>query len=287
VRRVTRLGYLVAVGTSLFVIESAIPLPLPFLKIGLANVATLLALLLSGPVDALIVSVVRIVIGSLLTGSFFGPSFLIALSAGLASTIVMSALRLIPLRFVGPYGLSLAGSSTHVLTQLLVVAFVFARTPVVVSLLPLLLLTGLAGGVVVGVVVSQLLPVLAASDQPPKTPRLGDIVIALVVVLSIAGSLLHASPAPGKIALVLVDGKTVARLELLEDQQMTVRGIKGTLLIETLKGKVRIVDADCPNHICVQTGWRSHGGEVIVCVPNKTVVKILTEGSPRVTGITG
>lgn len=44
--------------------------------------------------------------------------------------------------------------------------------------------------------------------------------------------------------------------------------------VEFKQGKVRIKYADCPDKICVKTGWISKPGEMIVCIPYKVVIRI-------------
>ena len=295
VHRVTRLGFLTAVGTALFVLESMVPLPLPFLKVGLANISTLLALIVSGPVDALTVVFLRVIAGSLLTGSFLGPSFFLALTAGLVSAAVMSLLRILAPPLLGPVGLSLAGSSAHVLTQLTIVAFVYVRNGALFHLLPLLLLTALIGGLVVGLITSQLLPTLATQGPAPagkprspiKAMQPWDKVTLFLLTAAIACSFIIVPDSAGSTVLVEVDGKIVGKLSLQENQELNVRGERGHVIVEVHEGMVRVRDADCPNRICVRTGWRSHEGDAIVCVPNKTVVRILGSNSRVVRGVTG
>ena len=91
----------------------------------------------------------------------------------------------------------------------------------------------------------------------------------------------------GSEVLIDVDGKTVHKTSLREEHVITVNGVHGRLTVETRDGKVAITHADCPNHICVQTGWRSRSGEVIVCVPNKTVVRIVSGKTQGVRATTG
>lgn len=150
VRRVTRLGFLASMGTALFVLESLIPLPLPVLKLGLANISTLITLIVCGPADALIVVFLRVLAGSIITGSFFSPAFMLAMSAGIVSAAVMGGVRIVAGRVFGPVGLSLAGSSAHVATQIALVALLYVRKAAVIHLLPVLLLTALVGGLIVG-----------------------------------------------------------------------------------------------------------------------------------------
>jgi len=149
-RRITTLGLLAAVGVSLFVLEALIPLPVPFLKIGLANISTLLALLLFDMPAAFVVVALRVVIGSLLTGTLFSPAFVMAIGGGLASAAVMGLARNAGRTAFSPIGLSVIGSETHVIVQFLLVSAVFVESLALSFLLPLLLGSALAGGLVVG-----------------------------------------------------------------------------------------------------------------------------------------
>lgn len=150
VRRLTLAAFLSSVGIALFVLESFIPTPLPFMKLGLANVATVLALLLLGPGDAILVIAVRIVAGSLLTGTLFSPGFLLSASAGCASACAMIITRKLTGSLFSPVGLSLVGSVIHVLTQYGIVRYLFVRSGTIALLVPFLLLSALVGGLVVG-----------------------------------------------------------------------------------------------------------------------------------------
>ncbi|HQD76956.1 MAG TPA: NusG domain II-containing protein [Bacillota bacterium] len=59
-------------------------------------------------------------------------------------------------------------------------------------------------------------------------------------------------------------------------------------LVEFRDGKVRIKEADCPNQLCVKTGWLSKPGRISVCAPNKlkVIVKGQSEGTDQVDTIT-
>lgn len=155
--RITRIALFAAVGTSLFVVESFIPMPFPFLKIGLANVSTLLALYTLGPAAMLIVVIVRVVAGSLLLGSVFGPAFILAISAGTVSASVMALSKQLFSRALSAFGVGLIGSFAHVLTQLSAVFILYVRNESVFLLLPLLLLSALVGGAIVGWISVRLL----------------------------------------------------------------------------------------------------------------------------------
>jgi heptaprenyl diphosphate synthase len=279
------------------VLESFIPLPVPFLKIGLANISTLLALIVFGTADALLVVVIRVIAGSLLTGAFLGPSFFLAICAGVGSALAMAlASKLVGVLF-GIRGLSVIGASVHVLVQISLVAFVYVRNGSLLYLLPLLFVTALVGGLIVGSVSAHLLPSLSHAGLLQFTRpvvsisrwRAGDAVVCVLLAAAMGGGFVfgRAHDNRGMTVLVQVDGHPVQTLNLLEERRLSIRGLQGNVTVETHAGMVRVVEADCPNHICVRTGWRSKAGEAIVCVPNKTVVRILGENDGGIRGVTG
>ena len=159
-REVTTVALLTAVGIALFVIESFIPAPLPFLKIGFANISSLVALMVLGVPQMFLVVVLRVFVGSMLVGSLLTPGFVLAFCGGLTSATAMALSHGARKGFFSPIGISLIGSLTHIVTQFLIVLLLYVQSPAVLFLLPLLLLSGVVGGVVVGWIVLRLLPLL-------------------------------------------------------------------------------------------------------------------------------
>ena len=83
-RRVATLGILTALSLLSFILESLLPpIFLPGAKIGLSNIFTLVTLFMFGPLDALILVVVRTTLGSLIVGNLV--SLIYSLSAGVIS----------------------------------------------------------------------------------------------------------------------------------------------------------------------------------------------------------
>lgn len=148
-RRVTNLALLVSIGLVLSIIESTFPplLPVPGAKLGLANIATVIALYVFGPGMALEVTVLRCIVGGLLRGSVVG--LFLSLSAGLASTLVMIILYLIADRYLSIIGVSIAGAVTHNAAQL-GAAFLLVRQAALFYYLPYLILISVPTGLFVG-----------------------------------------------------------------------------------------------------------------------------------------
>ena len=115
-------------------------------------------------------------------------------------------------------------------------------------------------------------------NVPMKRKTLkNDIVLiaALLLVALAAWGLLRLTRARGAEAVVTVDGAAVAALPLSEDAVLTVGEGQGfSNVIEVSGGRVRVRDADCPDRLCVRTGWVSRDGESIVCLPHKLVVTV-------------
>ena len=120
-----------------------------------------------------------------------------------------------------------------------------------------------------------------ASD---KKTRIRDII--LIASLTLIGLVLllvvNTKSEGGSFAVVQVDGVTVARYALSEDGVFVLNG--GSNTIEIKDGKIRMLEALCPNLQCVHQGWISKSYQSIVCLPNKLIVTI--EGDDRVVDFT-
>jgi len=78
----------------------------------------------------------------------------------------------------------------------------------------------------------------------------------------------------GDSVIIEVNGQVVQQLELNTSQVITVNGSIGKTTIKIDQGEAQVIHSDCPEQICVKTGKVHRAGEIIVCVPNKVVVKI-------------
>jgi len=156
-RRLVFLSLLVALGTVLHVMEGLLPVPLPMpgVKLGLANIVTLFALYLYGLRAGLAVATARVFLGSLIGGVFLSPGFLLALSGAVASTLIM-ALLLKHTSCFSVIGISMAGAVGHNLGQLLTASLIL-QSRSVFYYLPVLLLAGIPTGLFTGYILKSLL----------------------------------------------------------------------------------------------------------------------------------
>jgi heptaprenyl diphosphate synthase len=168
-RRLVYLSLLLAMATSLHVLEGLFPIPLPFpgVKLGLANIVTLLILYLYDLRASLTVSIARVFLGSLLGGTFLSPGFLLGLTGAIISTLLM-ALLVKKTRCFSPLGISLAGAVGHNLGQLLMAALLL-QNRAIIFYLPVLLLAAIPTGLLTGYVLQRLL------EQLEKTGVLAEL----------------------------------------------------------------------------------------------------------------
>jgi len=150
-RRLVLLSMLSACGLVFFIFESFLPL-LPWLRPGLGNVATVLALMIFGFGDAVKVTVLRIVLGALVLGRLFTPVFLFALSGGLASVLIMALVMRYTKQVFGPVGISVFGAVAHNMVQLIVAYLLFVKSIEIFIFIPVFLGAGVVTGAVVGLV---------------------------------------------------------------------------------------------------------------------------------------
>jgi heptaprenyl diphosphate synthase len=148
-----RIALLSAYAIGLHGFESLLPTPIPWLRLGLANIITLVTLLLYGMRPAIMVTLIRVIIVSLFTGTFLGPAFVLSLAAGIMSTLAMgSALFLSPGLF-SVIGLSIIGAFSHNITQLFLAYFLFIqRIEAILLITPFILLIGTLTGTVNGII---------------------------------------------------------------------------------------------------------------------------------------
>jgi heptaprenyl diphosphate synthase len=147
-KKLSRLALLTAVALGVYVLESQIPpvVPVPGIKLGLANAVTLLTLLMYGVPGALLVSLGRIILGGVFAGGV--AVLLYSLSGGMCAFIAMSLLyRRLGVRFAFITGA--LGGIVHNIAQLAVAAAV-VKTPELWAYLPALALAGVITGVFTG-----------------------------------------------------------------------------------------------------------------------------------------
>ena len=81
---------------------------------------------------------------------------------------------------------------------------------------------------------------------------------------------------------VTINDNEVYHGPLFQEHVLRLHGKSGPVVVETGERGVRVRESGCPNQICVRQGWRQRSGDLIVCVPNQLIIRILNgaEGRP-------
>ena len=155
-RRMATIALLVGLGVVLHRLEALLPLPTPWIKLGLANIMTLIALVFLGFRAALEVTLLRILLGSVLGGTFLSPTFFLSLAGGLASVIIMGLLYRGGRRTFSLVGISVAAAYAHTIAIFVCVFFLFIHQNVFFNLLPVFLTFSLVSGVLTGLLANNI-----------------------------------------------------------------------------------------------------------------------------------
>lgn len=147
-KKLAELSLLTAVATIIFIIELRIPniIPIPGIKLGLANIITVYAAYRFSAKDVLLIAVTRVFLGSLFGGNF--SVIIYSLSGTLACLAGMLLLRkIIPLEYV--WLCSIIGAILHNTGQMATALFI-TRTPAVLAYYPPLIISGSIAGLFTG-----------------------------------------------------------------------------------------------------------------------------------------
>lgn len=144
-----------AVALGLTLIENAIPTPLPGVKPGLANIVTLIVLARYGWRVAAWVSLLRVVAGSLLFGSFLTPGFFLSLSGATCSLVVLALAQHLPARWFGPVSHSIYAAFAHITGQMLVVYLWLIPHAGIAYLIPIFAAAALVFGTANGLIAAR------------------------------------------------------------------------------------------------------------------------------------
>lgn len=161
------LALLVAFAVALHTVEAALPLPLPVpgARLGLANIITLVTLVLYGWRSALAVAVLRSVLGSLLSGTFLGFGFYLSLGGAVASSLAMALVfPFFTREKITLVSVSLAGAVVFNIIQLALAAALVQNMILFRGYLPFLLIISVPTGIFTGLAAHQLLKATANLD---------------------------------------------------------------------------------------------------------------------------
>lgn len=152
--KVAYFGVFTALALIFSYVESLIPIHMgiPGVKLGLANLIIVIALYKMSIKEACILSIVRIVLAGFMFGNLF--AILYSLAGGVVSLTIMSILKKTDKFSV--FGVSMAGGVFHNVGQL-IMAMIVLESVSIGYYFPVLIISGLVTGFVIGVISNEML----------------------------------------------------------------------------------------------------------------------------------
>ncbi len=163
---------LTALAIAIHVVESSIPSIIPGIKPGLSNVIILICLFTFGFKVAAQVSLLRVFIVSLLIGTFLSPTFILSLTGAISSLFSIAIIWFIFLKFknqdkkfsdikntsttfnntsfIGPIGIAIVSSISHMLGQFYMAWYLYIPHPQLLKMLPIFITISVILGLVSG-----------------------------------------------------------------------------------------------------------------------------------------
>ena len=152
---------LISLAVVLSYIERFIPLdliiPVPGIKLGLANIVTMFALFFMGLTSAVAVTVLRCILASFLFGGM--SSLLYSLAGAFMALMVMTVLKTGYNKVFSILGISMGGATAHNTGQILM-ASLMMRNAAIFAYLPVLLMTGLVTGLLTAIIAVNLFSIV-------------------------------------------------------------------------------------------------------------------------------
>ena len=147
-KNITMYGLFTALAMIMSLIEILMPIPRPGpgIKVGFPNLIILFVLYRFGAKTAIAVSLVRVLLVSLLFGNFLGLAY--SLAGAVLSLVVMILLKATDM--FSTLGVSVVGGIFHNVGQI-IVACILMSTSEISYYMPVLIITGTAAGIVVGI----------------------------------------------------------------------------------------------------------------------------------------
>lgn len=106
------------------------------------------------------------------------------------------------------------------------------------------------------------------------------IIFALIILMCVCVAFfLYAVQPDGNIVVISVSGEVYEEIDLSLDCEFSIETERGTNKVLVSDGKISIIDATCPDKLCIRHGELHNKFDSIVCLPNRVVVEYKNEKS--------
>lgn len=301
VKKLVTIAVMVSLASVLAILESFIPTGIPGVKLGLANVCCLTAFYLYGEKEAFLIQIIRIFLVGLIFSGILSVSFLLSLSGGLVSYLLM--FLFFKLKKFSIYTISIVGAIGHSITQILVSMIILSSSAVLLYL-PIILSLSIPSGFLTAIVSSLVLRTFKIEMKKPNLIPIS--IFSLVFLASLTSFILMYSykknEEEGTVATITYQNEEILKINLSKPTDYTVycsdEIFKGmvkedssclfnfyiynkdekdnfNLIVEVNdKGEIRIKEETSKKHICSKTGFIKNKYESLVCLPNSFIVSL-------------
>ena len=104
--------------------------------------------------------------------------------------------------------------------------------------------------------------------------RKKDLIIIAVIFLSLISFYLFKDNIMGSKAEIIYNGEIIDTVNLNKDLAVSYH-VNPEVVFELSGGKIRFSHSDCPDKVCINTGFIQYVGESAACLPNKTIIRII------------
>jgi len=209
-KRTYKIAILVSIASVLQICESFIPHPIPGLRLGLANMLTLVALVTLGFRAALEIAILRTILSAFVMGTFMSPAFILSFLAAVVSSLVMGMLywlsgfhRRYRLSLIG---ISILGALSHNMVQLCLAYLLLVKHRGIFVFAPWLCIGAVGMGLITGVVARRVcIRLKESAKQDTNTETIQKDFYVPGPTQYVAGaSFLHRLSAETKISALLI-----------------------------------------------------------------------------------
>ena len=156
-KKVILISLFVSVALIGSLLEYYIPIPIPNVRLGLSNIIIINSILLFGFKETFFISFLKAILLVIILGNPI--SFIYNFSAGFTSIVTMYILNKFCSKYLSLIGISVLGSVSHVMVQILV-SMVLLNTRTLINFIPFLGIIGVFTGILVGIISNYMYKIL-------------------------------------------------------------------------------------------------------------------------------
>lgn len=72
---------------------------------------------------------------------------------------------------------------------------------------------------------------------------------------------------------IYVDSELVEKVDLTKDRKFSIAN-RSQIVFEVKDRSIAFIESDCPDKVCIHSGYLNHNGQSATCLPNKTTIRI-------------